>query len=378
MPHRRSIWRLFGSRASAASLATVAALVLIVALPAPVFAWTNYSFSGPDENTLATLINQFRAANGKPPLVVDLSTVHSVARTRSKDMYDKNYFSHDGPDAGTTPDAFQLLDAARYCYSGAGENIAWNDYGDTATSRLPSSTQGAFDGWANSSTHRDVMLGNWTRIGIGAFKGDGRWYGKGGAYGDGDLSSYPAKVFTAVFVTSCGSPTPTPKPTPTPTPKPSATPKPTPTPKPTATATPRPTATPTPRPTATPHPNPTPTHTPSPTPSPPGNPTAPPDVTPTPSPELTPEPTAAPITTVFSGPFDAAGDLAGNPHNWKGGGERSQSNPAPSAGPPDAPATAPPDGADTGLVGLQVVEPLPAVDLLDAVVGGVASTFFGN
>jgi hypothetical protein len=42
------------------------------------------------------------------------------------------------------------------------------------------------------------------------------------------------------------------------------------------------------------------------------------------------------------------------------------------------PADTPPPVAPGDGTSLQVVEPLPAVDLLDAVVSGVAGTYFGH
>jgi uncharacterized protein YkwD len=334
-PFARPFARLFAGRASAPSLAAIAALVLVVALPAPVFAWTNYSFSGTEEGHMLTLINQFRAANGKPALTV-ASVVHGVARDRSKDMYDKNYFAHDGPDSGTTPDAFQDLNKAGYCYKAAGENIAWNNYPDDQT------TQVAFDGWKNSKTgHREIMLGDYTKVGIGIFKGDGRWNGQG-TY-SADTKDYPVHIVTAVFVVPCSSATP----------KPTATPKATATPKPTA----KPTPKPTPRPTATPRTTPTPAATPKPTPT------------------VTPEPSPPPA--VSPEPFDAAVQPLGKPSGWLLGGGPPASPPWSSL-PPAPPAGPGPDSPGRGPGGLQVMEPLPSPDLLDAVVSGVAGIFFGN
>jgi len=355
MSHRSTIRGLIGSRGSALSIASIAALVFVVVLPVPVFAWSNYTFSATDESNFVTLINQYRASNGKPALTVD-ATVHSVARTRSKDMYDHNWFAHDGPDAGTTADAFEDLNAAGYCYTAAGENIAWNNYPDDQT------TQVAFNGWVNSSTHRAIMLGNYTRIGIGAFKGDGRWAGSG-TYG-AENATYPVKVFTAVFTAPCGAPTPTPTPKPTPTP----------TAKPTPTPTPHPTPTPTPHPTATPTPTPTPTD---------GEPT-PPAETASPDPGASPDASASPDPGSSSLPgFDSnAGSNGDGPANlriWRGGGGAAWTGDGAGPEPTDTPAVTPPPGpSGTGLPSLQVVEPLPAVDLLDAVVAGVAGTYFGH
>ena len=343
MPHRPSLRMLFGGRASIASLAAIVALVLVVAMPAPVFAWSNDTFSSTEEGKMLTLINNFRAANGKAAVTVD-STVHADAEWRSQSLYNANCFSHFGPTSSGCPTSGSFLAAVylqnhNYCYSSVGEDLAWNNYPDDQT------TQVAFNGWLNSSTHRAILLGSYTKVGIGIYKGDGRWNGKGGAYGGtyGDSATYPAKVFTAIFTLPCSSATP--KPTPTATPKPTAapTPRPTPTPTPRPAAKPTPTPRPTVRPTAVPppaptHPGSTPTQgaTPAPTPA--------PTAEPTPAATPAPTPTESPSTLPFDGPVDAT------------------------AGPADT----------SGLEGLQVIAPLPAVDLLDAVVGDVAGAYFGH
>jgi uncharacterized protein YkwD len=359
MTQRRTPPRTFRGLGSMAAAALVAGLALVIAMPGVVSAWNSYSFSSTEEARLLTMINQLRAANGKAALTVD-STLASEARKRSKDMYDRNYFSHDSPDANTTFDAFDDLKAMGYCYKAAGENIAKNNYPDPPYN--PDTTTVAFNGWKNSSGHLANMLGSYTVIGIGIFKGDGR-------NGGSDSAAYPDHLFTAIFAYKCASATPpptaTPRPTATATPRPTATA----TPRPTATATPRPTATPkatpkpTPRPTAGANPTPTPQITPAPTPE--------------PTPEVTPEPTPSATPDVLD-PWEALGALGTDPRNWPGNLHADGSAPEPS---PDAngDATPAPGGFVTGDAdGLQVVEPLPDADLLDSIVGGVAGTFFGH
>ena len=53
-------------------------------------------FSSTAEDKLVTLINQARASAGLPALN-DNAALHDVARWRSKDMWDRNYFSHSIP-----------------------------------------------------------------------------------------------------------------------------------------------------------------------------------------------------------------------------------------------------------------------------------------
>ncbi len=240
------------------------------------YGWDDYSFSSANEDKLVTLINQARASAGLPALS-DNNALPGVARWRSKDMWDRNYFSHSIPNP-PGGDVFDELRDRDICYTVAGENIGVNNYPDDQTA------QDAFNGWMNSSGHRALILGSgFNRVGIGAFKGDG--------------SEYPKKYCTGVFSHGCGS-SATPTPHPTPTPKPDAEahaqahedPRPTPTAD--AANTPQPTATPHATPKPTPRPTPRDTDEPDDTPEP-----TPRDVgpTPRPTPEATPEITAEPI-----------------------------------------------------------------------------------
>jgi uncharacterized protein YkwD len=173
--------------------------------------WADYSYSSPAEAQLVTLINQARADAGLPAVTVS-GALTDVARWRSKDMWDRDYFSHAIP---TPPggNVFDELHRRGICYTVAGENIAVNNYPDDQT------VQVAFNGWMNSPGHRAIILSpGYNRVGVGAFKGNG--------------STYPNHLYTAIFTHTCVSVTPRPTVTPMPTPKP--TPKPTPRPTPTA------------------------------------------------------------------------------------------------------------------------------------------------
>lgn len=251
----------------AIALLFAATSVITLATPALTLAWDVDTFSSTSESQLVALTNQARASAGLKALKVD-STLRSVARWRSKDMIDRNYFSHDIPGYGKVWDK---LNAIGYCYIVAGENIGWNNYpDDLATAAIQQS-------FMNSPGHRANILGKaWDVIGIGAYKGP---TGK--------------KMWTVLFADKCGATSTAPKPTPKPTPKPRprATPRPTPRPA-VARATPRPT--PQPTPVVTPEPTPFPEATdpiptddltpaditqPSDTPEPPSSP-APPDAAP--------------------------------------------------------------------------------------------------
>ena len=244
------------SRRSVAAIGLLFVLtsVFTLALPRATFAWGSGTFSSTSESDLVAMTNRARASAGLKALKVD-STLHSVARWRSKDMIDRNYFSHSIPGYGKVWDK---LNAIGYCYNVSGENIGWNNYpDDIATGAI----QQAF---MNSAGHRANIMGKtWDVIGIGAYKGP---TGK--------------KMWTVLFADKCGSTAP--KPTPKPRPKPTARPAPRTTPKPAPRATPRPT--------------------------PKAAPAATPGLTPAPTPELGPEATSPGDNLIFPAP--AASDAA--------------------------------------------------------------------
>lgn len=98
--------------------------------------------------------NDLRERHGKTrpfTLSVELSL---VARLKSADMGQDNYFSHDSPTYGNP---FELMESQGIEFRSAAENIA-------AGQRTP---KGAIDSWENSSGHLRNMLGNYTHIGIG-------------------------------------------------------------------------------------------------------------------------------------------------------------------------------------------------------------------
>lgn len=275
--------RTFAAASRRAALLLALAFALssagVLATPATANAWADNTWSSESENQLLTLTNQSRAAAGLPALKMD-SDLRTLARWRSKDMDDRQYFSHSIPPDGKK--VFDYMTAQGYCYKLAGENIGWNRGWGTDEA----ATSAVHDSFMNSSGHRANILGkSWNHVGIGAWQAaDGK------------------KYWTVIFVDKCGAapaPTATPKPTaaptatPKPTPAPTATPKatPKPTPKPTATATAKATTRPaTPSPVATPEP--TPEITLAPTLAPTAEPTPVPTAVPTAEPTL--EPTASP------------------------------------------------------------------------------------
>lgn len=249
--------------------------MVTLAVPSTAAAWGSGEFSSGSEADLVALTNRSRANAGLKSLKVD-SRLRDVARWRSKDMIQRDYFSHDIPGYGKV---FDKLHAIGYCYHVAGENIGWNTNPDAEATAV---IHGMF---MDSAGHRANILGkDYDVIGVGAYKGPS---GK--------------KMWTVLFADKCGSTggggsgggDPKPKPDPKPNPKPDPKPKPKPDPKPPTRSQPKPTPKPTPKPVRTSAPSPSPSVTPSPT--------------PIPTPDLVPLPSALPSIEPTNLPEDPVG-----------------------------------------------------------------------
>lgn len=106
-----------------------------------------------NEQQMVNLVNAERKKNNLPPLTVD-PEVTRVARIKSQDMVDNNYFSHNSPNYGSP---FEMMDDFDIEYLHAGENLAGN-----------STVQRAHNALMNSSGHRkNILSPNFTHIGIG-------------------------------------------------------------------------------------------------------------------------------------------------------------------------------------------------------------------
>jgi uncharacterized YkwD family protein len=115
-----------------------------------------------DEQKMVDSVNKERLAQGLNPLQVDLRLV-KVARMKSQDMIDKNYFDHTSPTYGSP---FDMMKNNGITYNYAGENLAGAPTVDSAHTNL-----------MNSPGHRANILDvNYTKIGIGII--DGGPYGK--------------------------------------------------------------------------------------------------------------------------------------------------------------------------------------------------------
>ncbi len=115
------------------------------------------------EEMMLNLLNQDRKNNGLPPLKAD-ARLSAIARIKSADMRDENYFAHQSPTYGSARD---MLTHFGYPYRGASENIAHH-------ANVPKA-QAAF---MSSAGHRRNILGiYWEKVGIGiVFDDDGFIY----------------------------------------------------------------------------------------------------------------------------------------------------------------------------------------------------------
>lgn len=122
------------------------------------------------ELRLFALLNEERAAAGLAPYVLD-SGLTRIARTRSQQLIDQNYFAHTDP-YGYSMYVELLAHFGYTSYAWAGENLAMNNY---AVSESPERATKAL---MNSSTHRaNILAGDFTRVGIGEITdGGGRHY----------------------------------------------------------------------------------------------------------------------------------------------------------------------------------------------------------
>jgi uncharacterized YkwD family protein len=111
----------------------------------------------PEERQMIDLVNGERVKHGLKPLIVDME-VTRVARIKSRDLIDNNYFAHQSPTYGSP---FDMLRRFGVNFRMAGENLAGNQ-----------SVTGAHTALMNSEGHRNNILNpNFTHIGIGIEKG---------------------------------------------------------------------------------------------------------------------------------------------------------------------------------------------------------------
>ncbi len=114
------------------------------------------------EQEVFRLVNIERAKMGLNALTIDME-LSKVARLKSQDMKDNNYFGHTSPTFGSPSN---MLKQFGISYKAAGENIA---RGQTTPEMVVAS-------WMNSSGHRaNILSANYTHIGVGYVANGNYW-----------------------------------------------------------------------------------------------------------------------------------------------------------------------------------------------------------
>jgi uncharacterized YkwD family protein len=110
-----------------------------------------------DEQRMIDLVNMERTKEGLSPLTAD-PALSRVARIKSAEMIEKDYFSHTSPTYGSP---FDMMKRFGITYRTAGENLACNR-----------SVEAAHQALMESPGHRQNILNPaFTRIGVGIVKG---------------------------------------------------------------------------------------------------------------------------------------------------------------------------------------------------------------
>ncbi|MBN1619007.1 hypothetical protein JW887_06755 [Candidatus Dojkabacteria bacterium] len=111
------------------------------------------------EDNIIELTNEERLSHDLPPLELN-SMLTAAAYAKANDIFEKQYWSHYGPD-GETPWDFILSSGYDYIY--AGENLA----------KGFNTAEGVVNAWMASQTHKDNILNlNYNEIGVAVVRGD--------------------------------------------------------------------------------------------------------------------------------------------------------------------------------------------------------------
>lgn len=131
----------------------------------PVYIDSSMSFAEAVAVLVHARTNTERAAAGRSPLQFD-EELAEIAQNHSRDMYEKNYFSHISPSGCNLACRLQKESYDAWAW---GENIAWRE-----STSLPSAYEvadGFVHGWLESQGHRENMLSeDYTHEGVGVIR----------------------------------------------------------------------------------------------------------------------------------------------------------------------------------------------------------------
>ncbi|MEW9501918.1 CAP domain-containing protein [Jeotgalibacillus marinus] len=114
------------------------------------------------EQQVVDLTNAERSKEGLAPLQLDVE-LSKVAKDKSKDMQQNQYFDHNSPTHGSP---FDMMKEYGVSYKSAGENIAMGQ----------GSPEEVVQAWMNSEGHRkNIMSSSYTHIGVGHIKEGNYW-----------------------------------------------------------------------------------------------------------------------------------------------------------------------------------------------------------
>ena len=149
------------SRRRLASLALVAVLGAAIVAPGAAVATSitvDEATLSAAESAMVAALNADRTALGLIPVRVD-ARLMAIARARSVDMVEKDYFSHTQPDGRNV---FAILTEQAITWYTAGEIIAWNNY------PMDSTVSAANRQWMGSPGHKAIIIStNYNYVGVG-------------------------------------------------------------------------------------------------------------------------------------------------------------------------------------------------------------------
>jgi uncharacterized protein YkwD len=186
-PQRRIV-----ARALALGVASVASAGLLAWQPGPASGWNQ----GSAEATVWQLLNGARVNNGLGPLQQH-GTLVGLARWRSADMLDRDYFSH--TILGTGCEVYCYYDSNGLSYVWGGENIGWNS--GLSDDYSPVRVHEAF---MESAGHRaNVLNGSFTHGGVGAAAAENIQF---------QGYTHSPRMYTELFMQAAGGASPVPPP----------------------------------------------------------------------------------------------------------------------------------------------------------------------
>lgn len=113
------------------------------------------------ENGILAIVNQERSKAGQASVSLNLQ-MKNIARDKSKEMIELNYFDHNSPKNGYVSDVLKKQGIA---YHWVGENIAMFQGGSMSADAM---AKKLMDMWMNSPGHRaNILNENFKEIGIG-------------------------------------------------------------------------------------------------------------------------------------------------------------------------------------------------------------------